>query len=66
MHKNSIITLNKDLPLHSIKKIKLTLLKIILDKNAVKIVPAANDHACQAGIVEHGSKKSIKNVSKIG
>jgi len=26
----------------------------------------AKDHACQTGIVEHGSKKLIRNVSNSG
>jgi len=31
-----------------------------------RLVPAAKSHACHAGIVEHDSKKPMRNVNKIG
>jgi hypothetical protein len=49
-----------------VKKITLTLLKIILEQSPARTVTEARSHAFQAGIVEHGSKKSMRNASKIG
>jgi hypothetical protein len=38
----------------------------VLLKKAARLVAAAKSQACHAGIVEHDSKKPIRNVSKIG